>query len=96
MLGIFKRQKVQVQELATQFVDAFLPTVYDGFPEVAAIINESNEFVESPNISSQDFDRFLLICLAANTKAIQQYFSSRYDQAIIRNVLQQIASRGNV
>ena len=96
MLSIFKKQKVHVQELTTEFVDAFLPTVYEGFPEIAAIINESIEFVECPNIDEQDADRFLLICLAANTMAIQQCFSSEYDQTITRNILEQIALRGEV
>ena len=96
MLSIFKKQKVQVQELTTEFVDAFLPTVYEGFPEIAAIINESIEFVESPKIDNEDLDRFLLICLAANITAIQQCFSSQYDQVITRNVLEKVALKGSV
>lgn len=96
MLSIFKRQKIQVQELTTQFVDAFLPTVYEGFPEIAAIINESSEFVESPKIDIEDSDRFLLICLAANTMAVQRYFSSKYDQVITRHLLEKVALNGNV
>ncbi|HAW50749.1 MAG TPA: hypothetical protein DCX54_00235 [Flavobacteriales bacterium] len=96
MLSIFRKQKIQVQELATEFVDAFLPTVYEGFPEVAAIINESIEFVQSPKVDPEDLDRFLLICLAANTMAVQQCFSSEYDQAIIRNVLENVALKGGV
>lgn len=96
MLSIFKKQRIHVQELTTEFVDAFLPTVYQGFPEVAAIINESIEFVESPNLDKEDVDRFLLICLAANVTAIQQCFSSEYDQVITRNVLEQVALKGGV
>jgi len=96
MLSIFKKQKIQVQELTSEFVDAFLPTVYEGFPEIAAIINESIEFVESPNVDGDDLDRFLLICLAANTMAIQECFSSEYDQLITRTVLEKVASRGGV
>lgn len=96
MLGIFKRQKIREDELAADFVEAFLPTVYCGFPEIAALINESIEFVDSPGLKEEDCDRFLLIALAANTMAIQRHFTSRYDQAIIREVLERVAREGKV
>ncbi|MEQ8325221.1 MAG: hypothetical protein RIC15_10465 [Vicingaceae bacterium] len=96
MIGLFKRQKIREDELAADFVGAFLPTVQVGFAEIAALINESVEFVRSPEVDAEDWDRFLLIALAANTLSIQQNFSSKYDQSIIREILERIAQSGSV
>ena len=96
MLGIFKRQKIREDELAADFVEAFLPTVYCGFPEIAALINESVEFINSPGLDPEDWDRFLLIALAGNTMSIQRHFTSRHDQSIIREVLERVSGECKV
>lgn len=91
MLKIFKRNKIQEDKIATVFVDQFLSTVDRGFPEVAALVNESPEFIKCPNISEEDSDTFLLIALAANLMAVERTFSSHYDQVVKRKILESIS-----
>lgn len=95
MLKIFRRNKIQEDKVAQVFVDHFLSTVDSGFPEVAALVNDAPEFEKSPNIHSEDSDRFILISLAANLKAVQRYFPPHKDQAVYRKILEQIAEQTN-
>jgi len=93
MLGIFKHRKLKKDKIAGQFVDQFLPSVDEGFPEVAALINESPEFVKDPNIDPLDSDKFLLITLSANLIAVQDYFPPHVDQEISRYILEFVAEQ---
>ena len=95
MLKIF-RKKIQAGQIADTFVEQFLSTIENGFPEVAALINESPEFVKSPGIEAGDADRFLLIALAANLSAVQRYFRPHEDQEISTHFLEGMAHRCSV
>ena len=96
MIKLFRRHKINEDKIATVFVDHFLKTVDDGFPEVAALINEAPEFVKCPNISNSDADRFLLVALAANLTAVQRYFAAHIDQVLSRKILEQVSELGDV
>ena len=96
MLKLFKRNKIQEDKLATVFVDYFLTSIDNGFPEVAALINESPEFVENPNVGYNDSDKFLLIALAANLMSIQRHFHSHIDQVLTEHILRKMAEIFNV
>lgn len=91
MLSIFKRKKVEADKVSLQFAEYFLPAVDEGFKEIAAMINESPEFVKKPGIDPMDSDRFLLITLAANLMSIQRNFQPHDDQEVSRHVLERIA-----
>jgi len=91
MLKLFRRTKIKEDKIANVFVDNFLTTVDNGFPEVAALVNESPEFVECPNIDEHDSDRFLLIALAANLEEVQNCFPSHADQALTRKIIELMA-----
>jgi hypothetical protein len=88
MIKLFKRNKIKEEKIANVFVDHFLTTIDNGFPELAALINESPEFVECPNIGQNDSDRFLLISLAANLMQVERIFPSHKDQVLSRRIVE--------
>lgn len=96
MIQLFKRTKIKEDRIAAVFVDYFLTTIDSGFPEVAALVNESPEFVQSPNIDPQDSDRFLLIALAANLQEMHRQIPSHKDQTLSRKILEGISELGGV
>ncbi|MGD1846714.1 MAG: hypothetical protein ACFB10_15100 [Salibacteraceae bacterium] len=79
MLTLFRKKKLAEEKVANVFVNTLLDLVDEGFPEVAALINEDPEFSISPNINAEDSDRFLLIMLAGNMKYIPDYFTNYQD-----------------
>ena len=88
MIKLFKRHKIQEEKIANVFVDHFLTTIDNGFPELAALINESPEFVECPNVGQSDSDRFLLIALAANLLMVERTFPPHQDQVLSRRIVE--------
>lgn len=91
MLGIFKRKKLDEITEATLFVDAILSAVDEGFTEVAGLINDSPEFVSSPQIDEQDSDKFLLIVLAGNFKFISRLFSAHTEYRLTNAILERLS-----
>ena len=87
MIKLFKRHKLKEEKIANVFVDHFLTTVDNGFPELAALINESPEFVECPNVGQNDSDKFLLIALAANLMLVERVFPPHKDQLLARKIV---------
>ena len=96
MLSLFKRKTYKEEKIADLFVDQFFQTIDAAFPEVAAIINESPEFVTCPNITSDDSDKFLLLVLAVNISAVNKYFPAHVDQKVIRKVLERVSEIGRI
>lgn len=66
MLAIFGKKKIKEDALANVFVNSILDTIDKGFPEVVGIINDSPEFIQSPDLSIDDKDGFTFIVIAAN------------------------------
>jgi hypothetical protein len=83
MFAIFGKKKIKENVVANIFVNSILETIDNGFPEVMGIINDSPEFVESPNVSSSHSDPFTLIVLAANISFIPKHLHDTKDERII-------------
>ena len=66
MFAIFGKKKIKEDVVANIFVNSILDTIDEGFPEVVGIINDSPEFITSPNVSADDIDGFTFIVIAAN------------------------------
>ncbi len=66
MFAIFGKKKIKEDVVANIFVNSVLDTIDQGFPEVVGIINDSPEFITSPNISPENKDGFTFIVIAAN------------------------------
>lgn len=92
MLTLFRKKKLAEDKVANVFVNTLLDLVDEGFPEVAALINEDPEFTTRPNIDSEDSDRFLLIVLAGNMKYIPDFFTNYQDFRLMDLINRKMAS----
>src|SRR5690606_10493372 len=63
---LFGKKKITEDKLANAFVNAILELTAEGFPAVAAELNEAPEFAEPPGIRDGDDHAFALIVLTAN------------------------------
>lgn len=91
MFTIFGKKKIKEDVAVNIFINNLLDTVEKGFPEVAGIINDSPEFVTSPNISETNSEKFLLIIIAANLKYIPEHFNNNQDERITDLVFEQLS-----
>lgn len=83
MLTIFGRKKISADRVANMFVHTICDTVEKGFPEVAGFINDSPEFIKSPEINTEDYGRFLMIVIAGNYGYMPQFFHNNEDYDIV-------------
>lgn len=79
---LFGKKRITEEKLANVFVNAVLELTEQGFPAVAAEINESPEFQACPNIADSDDDAFALIVLAANLTEAQRILGPGVDKRI--------------
>jgi len=79
---LFGKKKITEEKLANVFVNAVLELVEQGFPAVAAEINESPEFLANPDVAEDDHDAFALIVLAANLMEAQRILGPGVDRRI--------------
>ena len=66
------------------FVITSFETVEQGWPQVAEFLNNAPEFESSPNLSQDDYGRFLMIVVSANLSLIPKHFNNGVDRAIIQ------------
>ncbi|MDH5296698.1 MAG: hypothetical protein OEW26_06170 [Nitrospirota bacterium] len=83
MLTIFGRKKISTEKVGNMFVRTICETVEQGYPDVAGFINDSPEFVRSPNISPEDYGRFLMIVIAGNFAYMPPFFQHNEEEDII-------------
>lgn len=83
MLTLFRKKKLSEDKTANIFVNSIFDMVDNGFPDVAALINEDPEFILPPNLAVEDSGRFLLIVIAGNLKFIPKYFDNYQDVRLI-------------
>lgn len=69
---LFGRKRINEDKLANLFVNSLLDLVAQGFPLVAAEIDESPEFLERPGLSEADEEPFAVIALTANMIEMQR------------------------
>lgn len=86
LLTIFSKKKISEEALANVFVNSLVETVEQGFPEVAALINEDPDFKTCPGIGEQDMDQFLLIVLVGNIKLLSENFEPELEEPIKERV----------
>ena len=84
MFAIFGKKKIKEDVLANVFVNSILDTIDDGFPEVIGIINESPEFVTSPNLLEENSDGFTFIVIAANLSFISKHLDHSISDRFIQ------------
>jgi hypothetical protein len=96
MISLFRRKKLQEDKIALMYTEQFLKAIDDGFPEVAALINESPEFIICPDIKPSDNDRFLLVTLSANLIAVDRFFEAHDRHLVTRSILETISESCDV
>lgn len=77
---LFGKKKISEEKLANVFVNALLELTEQGFPAVAAEINESPEFLANPEVAESDDAAFALIVLAANLMEAQRILGPGLDR----------------
>jgi len=87
MFTLFGKKKMEASKMAGIFVNTIIDTVENGFSEVAALINESPEFVVCPNIKEEKSDEFLMIVLAGNIAEIPNHLDAHTDSKLIDEIL---------
>ena len=93
-LGLFSwmtKRKLTEEQVAVLFVETTFETVEQGWPEIAAFLNESPVFVQRPNLDQEDYGRFLMIIVSANLQLIPKHFDSGVDRQIIQHICSKFA-----
>jgi len=85
------RRKLTEEQVASLFVETTFETVEQGWPEIASFLNESNVFIERPNLDHEDYGRFLMIIVSANLQLIPKHFDSGVDRQIIQHICSKFA-----
>lgn len=92
MFTIFKKKKLTEDQLANFFVNSIVNLVEQGFQDVVEIIYNDPEFVTTPNISKEDYDKFLLVVVAGNIKLMSEHFDSVKDVRITEKIYRKLGS----
>lgn len=90
-LNIFGKKRLKEKTLAANFVATCLGTIDEGFKHVAGLINEAPEFIQSPGISENDDNKFILIVIAANLIEIPKHIEAYKDERLIDAIVQQFS-----
>lgn len=93
---LFGKKRLTDKQTATLFVNTIIDSVDETFVDVAQFINEAPEFTSSPNISSDNLDKFLLIVLSANLTIISKKFSAEEEYVLRANIIEQFSKIYNV
>jgi len=96
LLSKFTKKKISEEKLAGAFVNSLIQTVQDGFPEVAALINEDPEFVKCPDIQANDDEQFLMIVLVGNMKMLSESFDPEMEDVVKERIIDKCAVAFNV
>ncbi len=83
MLTLFTKKKLTKDKVANVFVNSIIDVVDEGWADVCELINFDPSFVESPGITRDDSDKFLMIVFCANLKFLPKYFG-REDESELK------------
>ena len=84
---IFGKKKLKEDKLANIFVNSILQAVDDGFSDIVGLIKESPEFINAPEIDTENDSKFLLIILSANLKEIPKHLEAHQDNRLINMII---------
>lgn len=77
---LFGKKKITEEKLSNVFVNAVLEFTEQGFPAMAAELNESPEFVVPPNLNGSADGDFALILLAGNLMEMERVLGPGLDR----------------
>lgn len=91
LINWLAKRKLSEEQVANVFVETTFESVEQGWPELAAFLNESDGFIQCPQLDSEDYGRFLMIIVAANIQLIPQHFDNGQDRQIIQRIFSKFA-----
>jgi hypothetical protein len=92
MIGtLFGRKRMTEDKMANIFVNAVLEMVAEGFPTVAAELNEAPEFATCPGLRVEDDRRFALIVLTGNLIEMQRLAGPGIDKRLYSRAISKFA-----
>ena len=91
MMTFFGKKKITADRAAQYFVNTILDAVEEGFPEVAGFIRDTPEFVSTPQISDNEYGKFLMIVVAGNFTYMNEFFQDGEGDAIKQHCMEQLA-----
>ena len=91
MLTLFGKKKISEDKLANVLVNSISEFAERGFPEVVEIINNCPEFVESPEVSPENNDEFLMILLVGNLNFMTVYLDPDQSERIKNKVVEKFS-----
>ena len=92
MFKIFGKKKIKEDVVANVFVNSILNTIDKGYPEIVGIINDSPEFLISPELHVNDDDQFTLIVFAANLTYISEHLHDNKDERITKLIISKLSN----
>lgn len=91
LLNWLSKRKLTDEQVANIFVNTSFETVELGWPEVSELLNLMPEFETSPELSSEDYGKFLMIVVAGNLSHVPKHFTNGVDRAIIKRCIAKFA-----
>ncbi len=91
MITFFGKKKISAERAATLFVNTLLDSVENGFSEVAGFIRDSPEFVSTPEISDEEYGKFLMIAIVGNFNYLNEHFRDGEGDLIVQHCIDQFA-----
>jgi len=92
MFSIFKKKKITEDQLASYFVNSLTQLTENGFEDVCEIINSDPEFLISPTLDKEKYDKFLLIVLAGNLQMMGKHFEHVKDVRLTEKIYRKLAA----
>jgi hypothetical protein len=89
---LFRKRKYTEDTLANVFVNSIVASVDDSFEDVAQLIKSDSEFEVTPDFSSTDSDRFLMVVLVGNLNFLSRYFSATEEQLLRKCIIRKFAT----
>lgn len=96
MINLFVKKKITENNLSNVIVNTLTKLVSDGFSDVCDLLNTDPEFEEQPNISPDDYDKFLVTVITGNLNIIGKHFSAIQADRIKKLVIDKFASLYNL
>lgn len=91
MLTLFGKKRLTEEKVANVFVNGIQALIDDGFADVVGLINDSPEFVASPNVSMEQIGSFTMVVMAGNIQTIPRHFPAGQDKRITTYILEKFA-----
>ena len=91
LLNWLSKRKLTDEQVANIFVNTTFETVEIGWPQVSELLNLMPEFETLPELSSEDYGKFLMIVVSGNLSQVPKHFANGVDRAIIKRCMSKFA-----